>query len=587
MGRALCAVTLATLPPMSSHIRVLQKAFGRAAASRVRRCSVRLDRRLLMPIGHYDPEHPSSCSAKCVHGYSQSGGSYTCSRFGLWTGGPKCIGIVCDALPSVDHHAGCPQGHFGSDYDGTCALSCDSGYIASEQARPYTCTADGKWTGGSITCSPALCPATPPAPHATSCAAGHYDPKRPSNCSVQCAHGFSPTGFVVSGTTQELFGSGALNGFYDWTVDTCHSSPVYSQRAGPASSHGFILKRVSSYGWMMDAINYSSVCQPYGFVENQKFNAADAWPDAAEAAGEWRDTTGANHSWKTNPDMVVAGGGRYTCSANGTWSGVSWAGSAYTDRSLTCIGVLCDAGDPLPGTKHHSSCSSVGMFGGSTFYNDTCTLRCLTGYDSSNVKPFTCSADGAWAGGSITCSPMQCPAGPPTAHATSCKAGHYESDTDHPELCTVECSHGYVNTGQGDGCYTCDAEGNWTAASAGGGLVCAGAVCDSGDPLPSAAHHGSCGQGQYDGVVDGTCTLSCDPGYTASKSTNFTCSAAGKWTGGSITCSPVECPAEPPAPHTQPCLIGHYNPGHPSTCSPNCEHGHVNVGTGDGSYTWH
>ena len=136
-----------------------------------------------------------------------------------------------------------------------------------------------------------------------------------------------------------------------------------------------------------------------------------------------------------------------------------------------------------------------------------------------------------------------------------------------------------------NGGFVCDADGQWRAAP--GGLTChqnlTAVLCPSGDPLSGRKHHDTCQPGRF----NEECTLSCDEGYDASGVEPFVCSADDRWVGGSITCSPVECPAEPPAPHAKSCACGHYDPDHSSTCSPNCEHGFANIGTGDGSYTWH
>ena len=99
---------------------------------------------------------------------------------------------------------------------------------------------------------------------------------------------------------------------------------------------------------------------------------------------------------------------------------------------------------------------------------DKCTAVCATGYDASGSGRYTCSEDGSWSGGALTCTPKSCRAGPipGVAHATSCPAGKYGSAP-----CSIECEPGYQ--GSGSGRYTCDATGQWS----GGNLRCDGKAC--------------------------------------------------------------------------------------------------------------
>ena len=131
------------------------------------------------------------CTVSCVNGYNPSGNSseFTCyangrSTSGKWEQDPegfKCNPQKCLAAKPAeqDPHAdgsgqpGCPDGEFdgksGSALPGTCSLKCEDGYDASNQT-PYTCGADGKWSGGSLTCSAISCGDAPSPPHSTGCA---------------------------------------------------------------------------------------------------------------------------------------------------------------------------------------------------------------------------------------------------------------------------------------------------------------------------------------------------------------------------------------------------------------------------------
>ena len=117
------------------------------------------------------------CTASCVNGYNPSGNAiFTCDANGNSSSGewkqptPKkpftCTPEHCNANKPADQdpHAigpsgqdGCPAGDFDSL---SCKLKCESGYDASDET-PYTCGADGKWSGGSLTCTGKRCQGAP------------------------------------------------------------------------------------------------------------------------------------------------------------------------------------------------------------------------------------------------------------------------------------------------------------------------------------------------------------------------------------------------------------------------------------------
>ena len=133
--------------------------------------------------------HGQGCTASCVNGYNPSGDSdFTCgangrSSSGIWEQPSAsktftCTPQHCNAANPVgqDPHAagsakgsakgsGCPAGEFDgkseSALPGTCSLKCEDGYDPSDQQVPYTCGADGLWSGGSLTCTGKLCEGRP------------------------------------------------------------------------------------------------------------------------------------------------------------------------------------------------------------------------------------------------------------------------------------------------------------------------------------------------------------------------------------------------------------------------------------------
>lgn len=345
--------------------------------------------------GYYDPSSdPSFCRSSCKPGYNDYGkgnGEYKCNIDGQWVPKVTDEGLVCEngpcpsanPLPAVPHHNNCSNGRFRGP---KCTLKCDGGFTPSD-IKPFTCGIDGKWTRGSITCSPRHCAAKPPVDHANACPVGTFDPNPAlkTNCTTSCVHGYESSG-------------------------------------DPTAS--------------------------------------------------------------------------FLCDAQGQWQEV------HPIKAFRCHNKPCAAADPLPATHHHSFCPNG-------FFNSTqCKLTCNSGYTASNLRPFMCGADGIWTGGSLTCTPIECPAGKPASRASvSCPVG--SSDQSDPSKCWSDCESGYENTA-GSGSFVCNPDGHWAPAPNGGGLACTEKTCAAGPP---AEHAEPCVEGHFDPAHPSVCKARCAKGY--------------------------------------------------------------------------
>ena len=217
-------------------------------------------------------------------------------------------------------------------------------------------------------------------------------------------------------------------------------------------------------------------------------------------------------------------GGSPVCSCNS-----GWGGSRCSDCTNPCRGVAP--------TQHASACP------GSKCLGDACSVSCTEGYNGAGSGHYTCSEDGSWTGGSLTCAPVRCAAGaiPGVAHATGCAEGQYGGAS-----CSISCEAGYQ--GSGSGRYTCDKTGHWT----GGNLVCTGKPC-TGAPAASGDLH-STEDATVPGHFPSKLTFSCaHPNEQVAGDTIWECSnttlAYEPVTKPGTRAQDVKCTACPPIDH--------------------------------------
>eukprot|EP01047_Picozoa_sp_COSAG01_P048902 COSAG01_NODE_4797_length_4738_cov_3.438672_1_plen_1018_part_10 len=407
------------------------------------------------PAGRYQDEF----SFECRPGFDASNQQpYTCGKDGQWSGGSlTCTGAPCPAQQMVQPYA-----------DGVAGGRCPAGSLGgpdctlqcaagytASDVRPFVCGADGTWASGSITCTAVTCPAGPPAEHASPCPAGKYDPLRPSNCSITSC---APGFHNISGDGKFVCG----------IKNKCTEKGIGDHVACAFAVSGSIHFPFTTGTYYLT----DGICN--GFPTYELKGATQALLYRQSAAYN-------NHNW------VIAA----NCNA-----AVHWIDDYAHHRRQSCTSPNCTA--------------SLGKW---------------REQHSVPGKSFDCpnADDNGW-----------CPA--PTIKIVAAVGG-----------------------------------GSWVPDGAGGGLQCA-AECPASNPLPSGPHIASgCPHGTHGGP---TCTLRCAVGFKASNVQPFVCSKDGNWDGGSITCTAVTCPAGRPAAHGSPCPAGVYDPSHPSECPVTCDIGY-------------
>jgi hypothetical protein len=192
---------------------------------------------------------------------------------------------------------------------------------------------------------------------------------------------------------------------------------------------------------------------------------------------------------------------------------------------------------------------------GATVYNgDDCVTACNPGYDlyvadtselsgsgsgdgsdsgfryQPNVT-FTCGSSGLWLGPEVQCVAKDC--GPVVPELDENAASQCTNvDTRFGgDNCLATCDPTYEPV-QGDGIFTCAANGRWT-----GSLECDFVNCGTTIQGLDASASATCmGNTKFGGDH---CTATCLPGFDGSSS-NFSCSDTGDWVG-SVQCTPKDC----------------------------------------------
>eukprot|EP01047_Picozoa_sp_COSAG01_P012979 COSAG01_NODE_599_length_15010_cov_103.295755_5_plen_1500_part_00 len=146
------------------------------------------------PKGEFEDGNP--CTAKCSNGYEYSSGekTYTCDKDGKWTGGSvECSPVSCGPSPAPAHTTGCGGGVLV--YPQQCTAKCIAGYKGD--SLEIRCQADGTYSDATSPCDPIVCPAAPPVGarpegSAQDCKAGHFDDD--DGCQAECFAGYDATG---------------------------------------------------------------------------------------------------------------------------------------------------------------------------------------------------------------------------------------------------------------------------------------------------------------------------------------------------------------------------------------------------------
>eukprot|EP01043_Picozoa_sp_COSAG02_P063548 COSAG02_NODE_9038_length_2353_cov_1.792369_3_plen_267_part_01 len=213
-----------------------------------------------------------------------------------------------------------------------------------------------------------------------------------------------------------------------------------------------------------------------------------------------------------------------SCACNANWEG------EYCSVDSLCKGVNCNQ----HGSCSLGKCKCNGEWGGTDCSQKPCLKhndcgdhgKCQT---SGNTHQ--CDCDSGYTG--QHCVPVSCGRRNVPAHAQwdggSC-------NKVFGETCTATCVPGWTG-GPKDATFTCGADGQYS-----GSLTCEKVSCGKRDAPDNSQWNG----GRCDETFEGTCTATCDEGWTGgTPDAPFTCKADGTY-GGQLQCEPVTCSAPNP-----------------------------------------
>ena len=154
-----------------------------------------------------------------------------------------------------------------------------------------------------------------------------------------------------------------------------------------------------------------------------------------------------------------------------------------------------------------------------------------TGFEYQPNVTFVCGSSGLWLGPEVQCVAKDCGPVVPELDANAVSQCINVDTRFGGDDCLAACEPTYEAV-QGDGVFTCAANGRWT-----GMLVCDLVNCGSTIQNLNTQATATCtGNTKLGGDH---CTATCKPGYEENSS-NFSCSDSGLWVG-SIQCTPRDC----------------------------------------------
>ena len=148
-----------------------------------------------------------SCSLACAPGYTPSTSTYKCSTEGTLSGVlPTCTKKKCTVLgfnkfviPDSTKTTPCEVGKVLETGE-TCYVTCEQGYEAASGSGVYSCSSNGTYTPGNLTCKKKLCPPIPK--FNTNTMVGGPDPPctqgeqlaPTQTCNISCKAAYNSTG---------------------------------------------------------------------------------------------------------------------------------------------------------------------------------------------------------------------------------------------------------------------------------------------------------------------------------------------------------------------------------------------------------
>eukprot|EP01048_Picozoa_sp_COSAG05_P024120 COSAG05_NODE_5527_length_1151_cov_1.013308_1_plen_353_part_10 len=303
-------------------------------------------------------------------GISHTGGLSHCPSGGRWC--PACAAAVPTGAANVAECAA------GNSTGSKCTPQCLQGFTANGSA-PYTCDADGNWTGGKIECRRIKCPSDRTMkgmdPHAVPCPAAEWHGEKAPVCFPTCEYGYQ---------------DGNKDSYYctepgRWTGGYCQCHALSCATAVPqgADPHA---ENCTAGSFGGDGCLLNTCQQGYVASGHSRYSCVPVPP---------------LNVWPPLAKWLPVGG-------NGT-------------TNLTCHAILCGAMQPV---AHANKCPAA------TAVGDACLATCQSGYvaDDNSDPTFVCGADGYWTGkngaAGLSCLPVQC-YGSPVANAKGCVGYKY------------------------------------------------------------------------------------------------------------------------------------------------------------------
>lgn len=320
----------------------------------------------------------STLTVTCDSEYEISGtsDSVVCTQSGSWGNVPQCIPITCpEYIPSAVHNFSESSEH-NTTIGSVIKLTCIAGYTLNGDDT-ITCRAVGNWSTAPA-CVPNACV--------------QYVPESGSHKSAA----------QTQGSYKDLINITCANGYTfaneDVTTEECQEDGTWTSRV----------------------VCQSVTCDTYQLPEHAIVATGSL------AGNAFGDTIVVG----CNTGYTVQGSPEVSCQADGTWS-----------ISPSCVPVNCPIYSAPDGSHKESTSTVPGIF------MEELTIVCETGYQlkDENTKTEICQNDGTWTS-RVECTPIACEEYTPPQHAIVISGN--ATDSFYPDTLTLNCESGYEVTGE-------------------------------------------------------------------------------------------------------------------------------------------
>uniref|UniRef100_A0A8C6T2X8 E-selectin n=1 Tax=Neogobius melanostomus TaxID=47308 RepID=A0A8C6T2X8_9GOBI len=439
-----------------------------------------------------------SCSFSCATGFSLVGpNTITCTSSAEWSDSmPFCDAVQCSPLQNLEHGViDCGDNPGTFSYENTCRFKCLPGYELVG-ASEVTCTSESKWSDSLPHCAVIQC----------------QELSDPQWGSVRCSHPLGPFSYR----------------------STCAFE----------CDEGYVLSTPQS-----DTL----FCKPTGqWNATQPFCTAVQCPALSEQrnliitcedTGNTTFSFGKSCSFSCATGFSLVGPNTITCTSSAEWS----------DNMPFCDAVQCS---PLQNPEHGViDCEdNPGTFS----YENTCSFKCLPGYELVGASEVTCTSESKWSDSLPHCAAVHCPAIPEMENTIVSCEGDANTQFSYGNSCSFSCPAGYRLMGTKT--LKCTASAEWSGSPP----HCQVMFCPTLEKKPNLTMNCS-----SDLVLGSTCSFSCPRGFLLQGKETIECSEDAQWNEAMPICEAVVCPFLE-APHN-----GHKNcslkePLYDSQCAFSC-----------------